>query len=347
MRLFQRAGSPFWQYSFTVHGRRFRGSTGTDNKTVARIKAAAALTEAQAAVPQQDKWRVRHLTGTYLTAQAQHSANVATVTYQLANLNRLLGKDRFISDLAGKDIITYRARRKAEGVANGSINRELTLLRAALGMARDHYGQAVPQILWKGLFLPEPPGRTRFLSREEYDRLIAACDDELRLIVMLAVHTGLRRANIEALAWEQIDMGARAARFVTKGGKAHVVRLSAPVLAGLGTTPPEKRRGPLFTMPNRRRRWNRAVKTAKLGDFRFHDLRHTFASWARIAGADLADISEALGHASLTMTMRYAHITPETHRTAFDAVAGLFSGGSAQPVAQCDDETPKKQGNAA
>lgn len=347
MRLYQRPGSPFWYYSFTVRGHRFRGSTGTDVKAVAKIKAAAAFTEAQAATPQQDRWRVRHLTGTYLSAHGQHRATAATITYQLANLNRLLGKDRFISDLTGKDIIEYRARRRGEGVANASVNRELTLLRAALTMARDHYGQAVPKILWKGLFLPEPAGRTRFLSRDEYDRLIAACDPELRLIVMIAVHTGLRKDNIESLTWEQIDMGAKVARFITKGGKAHVVRLSAPVLAGLSTTAPDDRHGPLFTVPNRRRRWYRAIKAAGLADFRFHDLRHTFASWARIAGADIAAIKDALGHESVAMTMRYAHITPETHSTAFDAVADLHSAKSAQSLAQSKRKTPKKRGNAA
>lgn len=347
MRLYQRPGSPFWYYSFTVRGHRFRGSTGTDVKAVAKVKAAAALTEAEAATPQQDRWRMRHLTGTYLSAHGQHRATATTITYQLANLNRLLGKDRFISDLSGKDIIEYRAKRKGEGVANASVNRELTLLRAALAMARDHYNQDVPKILWKGLFLPEPPGRTRFLSREEYDRLLVACDTELRLIVMIAVHTGLRRDNIESLAWEQIDMGARVARFVTKGGKAHVVRLSAPVLAGLSTTKPDDRHGPLFTTPNRRRRWYRALKTAGLADFRFHDLRHTFASWARIAGADIAAIRDALGHGSVAMTMRYAHITPETHSTAFDAVAGLHSAKSAQLLAQSKRKAPKKRGDAA
>lgn len=342
MRLYQRPNSPFWYFSFTVHGRRFRGSTGTAVKAVAKIKAAAALTEAQAATPQQDRWRVRHLTGTYLTAHGQHRATAATITYQLANLNRLLGKDRFISDLSGKDVIEYRARRKGEGVGNASVNRELTLLRAALTMARDHYGQDVPRIVWKGLFLPEPAGRTRFLSRPEYDRLLSVCDDELRLIVLVAVHTGLRRANIEALAWEQIDMGARVARFTVKGGKAHAIRLSPPVLAALGTTPPDQRHGPLFTQPNLRRRWERAVRDAGLADFRFHDLRHTFASWARIAGADIAAIKDALGHESVQMTMRYAHITPETHSTAFDAVAGLFPGKSAHSAAQAKKKAGEK-----
>ena len=71
-------------------------------------------------------------------------------------------------------------------------------------------------------------------------------------------------------------------------------------------------------MTNFRSRWQRAVKAAELVDFRFHDLRHTFASWARMAGADLADICEALGHSDISVTMRHAHIEPIEHRTAFD-----------------------------
>jgi integrase len=65
----------------------------------------------------------------------------------------------------------------------------------------------------------------------------------------------------------------------------------------------------------------KALNAGDVEDFRFHDLRHTFASWARQAGADIADICEALGHASISMTMRYAHIKPDEHLTAFDRVS--------------------------
>jgi integrase len=68
------------------------------------------------------------------------------------------------------------------------------------------------------------------------------------------------------------------------------------------------------------------LEAAGIEDFRFHDLRHTFASWARIDGADLADLKEALDHSSIGMTMRYAHIQPETHRTAFDRVSDRLGG---------------------
>jgi integrase len=81
----------------------------------------------------------------------------------------------------------------------------------------------------------------------------------------------------------------------------------------------------VFDVTNFRKRWDAAVKAAELEDFRFHDLRHTFASWARMNGADLADIKEALHHSTLNMSLRYAHIKPDEHVTAFDRIAASFS----------------------
>lgn len=330
MGLYQRTDSPVWWYSFTVNGRRFRGSTGTATKGVAKGIEAARRTDAAHATPQRDKWRVHVLTGTYLTAHAAALPSHATATYQLANLTRILGPNRYVADLTGADVIDYRAKRRGEPgkrgpVSNASVNRELQTLRAAMRYAERHYGQAMPKIEWKGLFLKEPPGRTRFLSPAEFAALSEVCDDELRTIVLIAVSTGLRRDNIESLDWERVNLDQRRARMTTKGGRAHSVKLNGAVVAALARTKPEARNGRVFTKPNRPKRWRAAVTASGLTDFRFHDLRHTFASWARLAGADIADISEALDHADIKMTMRYSHITPETHRTAFDAVADLFS----------------------
>jgi integrase len=334
MGLYKRADSPVWWYSFTINGRRFRGSTGSAVKNTAKAIEAAARTQAALATPVAGRWRISILTGTYLSAHAGHLPSAATTTYQLANINRLIGKDRFVADLSGADVIEYRARRRGEGVGNASINRELQVLRAALNYAHRHYGQPLPGIDWKGLFLKEPPGRTRFLSPAEYARLSAACDDELRTIVLLAVSTGLRRDNIEGLTWEQINLDQGLVHVTVKGGDAHVAKLNAAVIGALARTPPNARKGAVFTEPNRRKRWEAARTAAGLDDIRFHDLRHTFASWARLAGADIADVKEALHHSDISMTMRYAHITPETHRTAFDAVGELFAAGMSREVSR-------------
>ena len=322
---YQRAGSPFWWYSFTVNGRRFRGSTGATGKQAARAVEAVARAEAQIATPQPGHWRVSTLTGTYLESHGQHLASKATVVYQLAALNAGLGAASFIADITGEKIIQYRAKRRGAGLGPASVNRELQLLRAALKFAERHFNQPVPRIDWRGLFLKEPPGRTHFLSPADFATLSAACDDELRTIVLIAVSTGLRRDNIEGLTWERVNLDQAVAHVIVKGNKSHTVKLNQAVIAALGRTAPAARKGALFTQPNRRKRWEAAKLASGLPPFRFHDLRHTFASWARLAGADIADIKDALDHSDISMTMRYAHITPATHRTAFDAVADLFA----------------------
>ena len=332
MAVYQRADTPFWWYDFTVNGRRFRGSSGATGKQAAKAVEAVRRQEAAVATPQSGRWRVRTMTGTYLEAHAQHLPSAYTIGYQLENLNSGLGPNLFISELTGEHVINYRAKRRGAGLANASVNRELALLKACINFAATYYGQARPSIVWKGLLLKEPAGRTRFLSTTEYNALMAACDDELRTMILVAVATGLRRDNIESMEWAQINLDHGVASVTLKGGAAHSVKLNAAVVAALARS--NDRTGKVFKQPNKRKRWEKARTDARLVDFRFHDLRHTFASWARLAGADIAAICEAMHHSDVKMTMRYAHLTPDSKLTAFDAVSGRFFGVAARSTSR-------------
>ena len=86
--------------------------------------------------------------------------------------------------------------------------------------------------------------------------------------------------------------------------------------------------------------YNNAVAAAKLDDVNFHTLRHTFASWAVMRGVTLKELQDLLGHASLTMTMRYAHLAPEHLRTAVSRLAGLTSCGAVDESAQASAHEP-------
>ena len=86
--------------------------------------------------------------------------------------------------------------------------------------------------------------------------------------------------------------------------------------------------------------FNNAVEAAKLDDVNFHTLRHTFASWAVMRGVTLKELQELLGHASLTMTMRYAHLAPEHLRTAVSRLEGLASPRPALVSAQASAQEP-------
>lgn len=322
MHLYRRADSPVWWVAFTLDGRRLRRSTRQTGKVAARLAAVGIIAEERQRRPVASAWRLDHLTGTWLAQHGAMRADRATVTYQLANLNRLLGGGTLVRDLTAADIIAYRAERKGEGVGNASVNRELALLRACIRWAAELHGQEPPAGLrsWRGLMLKEPEGRMRALEPGQYRALVDAADDELRTMILLAVTTGLRRDNIRGLTWGQVHLAEARIDVVQKGGRAHSVRLTHPVIAALARLPRGGAADCVFPAPNWRRRWERARARAGLPEgFRFHDLRHTFATWARHGGIDIADLKDAMGHSSIQTTMRYAKVLPIARRTAFDA----------------------------
>lgn len=247
----------------------------------------------------------------------------------------------FVSDVSAATLVTYVEARRIGRVimvdgkpaarlrSPASINRELELLRAAMNYAADVHGQPVPRIVWTKIKLKEADKRVRYLTLKEYQRLlVAASDDEMRLMVTLACASGLRRENLRGVGWHQIDLLNGRITVVAKGGINREVRLSGEPLETLrryAATGQRKRNGklegPAFPMPNWRKRWERTRAAAGLPNYRWHDHRHTFASWARMAGVDIADIADALFHSSIQMTTRYAHITPEHASTAWSRVA--------------------------
>lgn len=319
MPLHRRPGSPFWQYSFTLNGVRFRGSTGETDRRKAEIVEAERRYEAKNRRTHKDPWRLRDCFGAYWNEHAKHKRSAMFVFRKLDALSRILGGDTLIADLTNANMLDYRAKRRGEGLQPQSVNRDFSCLQAALTHAHQMHGQPIPALAWKRIRAPEAPHRVRFLSRDEYQALLLVSDPELQRIIRFAVATGLRKDNVLSLDWHEVDLSSAMVTVTIKGDKLHSVRLTPELRAMLATE--TRRRGRVFDTLNFRRRWTRAVKDADLHDFHFHDLRHTFASWARMAGADIADICEALGHSDVSVTMRYAHIEPLVHKTAFDRVS--------------------------
>ena len=329
MSLYRREGSPFWWYDFTVNGVRFRGSTEEESKAKARGVESDKRAEAKKRPKYDGNWRLRYVFGTYWSDHAINLPSSKTIEYQLAELSKGLGKDTLAIRLTSAMLIAYRAKRRGHGLSDASINREMVILRAALNHAHSVHKQAVPELPWARLRGKEAPGRTRFLSFEEFDRLRETADPSLRPILDCAVTTGLRKGNILSLDWEQVKINERIIHARVKGNKEHVVRVVPQLIAYLSSVPETERRGRVFDRTNFEKRWRAAVKAAKLVDIKFHDLRHTFASWARQSGADIADVCEALAHSDISMTMRYAHIKPDASNTAFDRVSEALTVQSA------------------
>ena len=322
----KRKGSPFYQFSFTVHGARFRGSTGKSSKREADAYEAAERVRVQAGAAVPDRWRVRNVLGAYWSERGQHTANHATLWGHLEALRNGLGTDTFAADISAPMLLRFVAKHRMgkRGVRSiATMNRVLEVLRSAMRHATNVHAQAMPAIRWGDLMRKEPAPRVRYLKRAQFDALLGVADDELRAMILLAVTTGLRRENVRALDWSQVDLDARRIVVTVKGGKNAEVRLSPPAVAALARV--GGRKGRVFTGANWRKRWEAARAKAGLAGFRWHDLRHTFGAWARMAGADLAAISDAMHHSDLSVTRRYAVITPDDAPTAWDRVGELFA----------------------
>lgn len=172
-----------------------------------------------------------------------------------------------------------------------------------------------------------PRGRVRFLSDDERARLLKVCKESsspyLYPVVVLAVSTGMRQGEIMGLTWDVVDLNrGRAILHETKNGERRAVaitghalellkemnkvrRIDSKLIFPAKEITPNKKQKPM----DLRTPWKTAVRKAELSDFKFHDLRHSAASYLAMNGASLAEIAEVLGHKTLQMVKRYAHLS--------------------------------------
>ncbi len=173
--------------------------------------------------------------------------------------------------------------------------------------------------------LPENNRRLRYLSKDECNRLIECCSTHLKPIVITALNTGMRRGEILSLKWEQADLRHRYLLLSnTKNGEDRQIPMNQTLIEVYSNIPRgfeskyvfTNRSGNPFT--DIKRSYHNALRKAEIQNFTFHDLRHTFASHLVMAGVDLASVKELLGHKSLSMTLRYAHLSPGHKRRAVE-----------------------------
>lgn len=248
---------------------------------------------------------------------------------QIGHLKDQLG-DVELEAIEPEDLERYKQVRLSKAKP-ATVNRELALFKHFVRYAaqRDWVGEARAAQLRRVALLKEPPGRVRDLTPDEESRLLAKCAARTRAIVVAALLTGMRQGEIIGLRTEQVHLDAREIILTrTKSNRVRRVPIAeslVPVLekalaASRSGFVFENRLGQPYTACGLRCLFNRARKEAKLGDFRFHDLRHACATALRRTGADLDVIRRILGHSTLAMTLRYAHVSDELMR---DAVAAL------------------------
>ncbi len=214
-----------------------------------------------------------------------------------------------------------------------TLNREMTVLKHMMRRAvvweylsRNPFLDSQGGVLSGLKALREPTGRTRFLSLDEIDHLLAACEASESVYVkpfcIVSMNTGMRRNEILSLTRTSIDWRNRAALLTeTKNGEARYVHLNDAALEALKSLP-SRIDGRLFPLgPNQTTMlFVRAAKRAGLEDCRLHDLRHTFASYQAMAGVAGRGLQVLLGHKDARMTMRYSHLSDAYLKAAVDGV---------------------------
>jgi len=237
----------------------------------------------------------------------------------------------------------------AKDRAPATINRYLALLSHACTMAEREWEWMETNPLRKVSRMPESSGRVRYLSDDERPRLLKACRDSdhphLYPIVLIALTTGARKSEILGLRWKDVDLRSnRAVLHDTKNKERRTLTLvpqvvdelrklqkvrridddlifsdsKATVISRGGQKPP----GYFYFEKD----WRKARDEAQLEDFRFHDLRHSCASYLAMNGATTAEIAAVLGHKTLAMVKRYSHLSDEHVRGIVERTAEKVLG---------------------
>jgi integrase len=313
----RKRGGIWWIDICIPGGERVRRTTETANKALAlelhdRLKA--------------ELWRIGHL-----AQKPRHTWNEAVVRWLKEqshkatageDVTKLRWLDRFLGgkqlDAITRTLVDRITEAKlAQGCSNATVNRTLEVLRAILRKCVDEWEwlERAPKIR----MLKEPTRRIRFLTHEEARRLLTLLPPHLSDMAAFTLATGLRAANVTGLQWTQVDLVKRLAWVhadQAKARKALPVPLNAEAVLlirkWLGKHPTHVfsfRGSPIRQVSTKV--WYRALQEAGIEDFRWHDLRHTWASWHVQNGTPLYALQEMGGWASTEMVRRYAHLTAD------------------------------------
>ncbi len=272
--------------------------------------------------------------------------------YAIESIIDYFGENTTLSRIRYLEIETFRNHLKRKLTRGGtirkeaSVNKEMACLRHMLNKAVQWDLMEVnPFEKGKSLRMKENNQRLRFLSHDEITRLRDASTPYLRNIVDCALNTGMRKGEILSLKWSQLRNGTiylrktktdnprqipinDALQIVFDKLKTHGEPVNVKRIDGKKVLIQKPKTDHIFTyqgkpMKNVRKSFMKALKKAGIENFRFHDLRHTFASHLVMKGAIIKDVQELLGHKDLKMTMRYSHLSQEHKTKAVNLLNGL------------------------
>ena len=273
----------------------------------------------------------------------QHQKSFSTKSCYFGRLKEYFREATRLSNITYLDCETYTNKLRTRLTRIGSrirkpasINREVGLLHTMFNKAVEWQMMEVnPFDKGKSLHLKENNKRARFLSEEEMERLLVECEHapHLHRLVEAAINTGMRKQELLSLKWSQLRNGL-IYLVETKTQEPREIPINATLERIFKEIRKEDGLAYEYVFTKHGKRINHigpafkgAVRRAGIEDFRFHDLRHTFASHLIMKGASLKEVQELLGHADIKMTMRYAHLAQENKRNAVRLLDSLGSLG--------------------
>ena len=334
MSVYKPKNSPYYHYDFRFRGQRFTGSTMCSGKRAAeqfeaRERQAAALPSTARPPISLDE-----AAGLY-QEHAETLPSWSTIEYMTLALVKGIGAKRLLAQISQRELQVYFAKRR-NGRSNASVNREIENARAIwmrASKARFDVGE-MPD--WKALFLKVPKKPPRIADESEEDRIFSAIAPDAYDVVMFALISGWRKAEVIGLRWSDIDLPRGLAKTKIKGGDTVNRPLDEALVALIANQPKvgpfvftyicrksraKRRAGQRYpmTITALRTRWAEAKQAAEVEGLRFHDLRHTAATRMLRATGNLAAVSKALQHTNIRTTQRYAHVLEDDIREAMRA----------------------------
>lgn len=328
MAIYKR-GKTWWINITSPNGQRIRRSTGTQERKQAlefhdQLKA--------------ELWKIHKLgdkprrtwqeTVIRWTKEKNHKADHIKDISKLRWFNDYFGN--LYLDQINRDLIDHISDIKKQESSPSTANRYLALIRAILRMARDEWEwiDRAPRVR----LYPEPKKRIRWITPEEAKRLIKELPPHLADMASFSLATGLRQRNVSYLRWDQVNLDNEIAWIhadQSKSGKSIKVPLNFDAISILN-----KRIGQhdtyIFTYQDKpvdrtsTKAWKAALSRSGIDNFRWHDLRHTWASWHVQSGTSLQELQELGGWATFDMVLRYAHLGGNHLKTAASRIEGTI-----------------------
>jgi integrase len=321
-----------WTIGYTVDGRRVREAIGPSKK-LAEMVLKKRVTEAI-----ENRWFSKRNVGltpfselaeTYISRHISLLRSPKTERVRVLFWKRHFG-NRPIGQITRAELQDWQVKKRQTNKP-ATVNRELGRLRHMLNKAVE-WELLDTNPMERLKFLRENNARLRYLSMEDCDKLLDACiATHMRAMVEVALHTGMRLGEILNLEWPDIDFAAGSILIRdSKNGQPRHVPMDSMVRRLLSGYIPSRESVYVFPaasggrLTTVQKAFRNARVRAGMPGLHFHDLRHTFASHWMMTGGDLYVLKDILGHKSVLMTQRYAHLSPAYKRTMVDRMEKMW-----------------------